>query len=204
MKNWIIGSIASIGLMFGISNQAIAQMPHEMQMNETEQSNGFRRIDQPLWLKGVLTAGGIGLIGVELWWFLFSKSKSRKADTSQGIQEATITVDGGYEPNRVVVAAGQPVRLSFDRRDPSSCLEAVRIPDFHIAKDLPLHQVTPIEFTPTQPGTYEFTCGMNMFRGVIEVQGSTPPETTGQALTQALESKSTAQRIFVVFPNWGH
>src|SRR5919202_273002 len=31
-------------------------------------------------------------------------------------------------------------------------------------------QGTAIEFQPDKPGTYAFTCGINMFRGVIEVQ----------------------------------
>ncbi|MBN8560126.1 MAG: cupredoxin domain-containing protein [Leptolyngbya sp. UWPOB_LEPTO1] len=180
-KSWMIGSLAGFGLMLGASSASIAQMSHD-QKQPSEPTTSFRRIDQPLWLKGAVTAGGIGVIGVELWWFLFSKSKSRKADTNQGIQQATITVDGGYEPNRVVVTVGQPVRLSFDRRDPSSCLDAVRIPDFHIAKDLPLNQVTAIEFTPMEPGEYEFTCGMNMFRGTIKVQGDSQPVKSTQTL----------------------
>jgi len=46
------------------------------------------------------------------------------------------------------------------------------LPDFHIAQNLPLNEITKVEFTPTQPGSYEFACGMNMFRGVIEVQAS--------------------------------
>jgi plastocyanin domain-containing protein len=170
-KYWIFSSLASFGLLLGVFSTSVAQMPHDqMQPSGTEQTNSFRRIDQPLWLKGIVTAGGIGLVGAELWWFLLSKSGSRQADLNQGIQEATILVDGGYEPSQVVVQAGQPVRLSFDRRDPSSCLEAVRIPDFHIAKDLPLNQVTPIEFTPEKPGEYTFSCGMNMFRGVVKAK----------------------------------
>jgi plastocyanin domain-containing protein len=47
-----------------------------------------------------------------------------------------ITVDGGYEPSHIVVKAGQSVRLNFVRRDPSSCLEKVLFPDFHIAQNL--------------------------------------------------------------------
>ena len=66
--------------------------------------------------------------------------------------------------------SGQLVRLNFDRRDPSNCLEEVRIPNFRIAQKLTLNQITPIEFMPDRPGRYEFSCGMNMFRGVIEVQ----------------------------------
>lgn len=173
-KSAIASAVASLGLAFGITwGQAVAQMPHEeMQHSETERTSQFERIEQPLWLKGAVTVGGLGLIWLELWWFLLSKPKSQKAKTDRGIQEIDITVDGGYEPSRVVVSAGQRVRLNFYRQDPSSCLEEVRFPDFHIAQELPLNKVTPIEFRPDKPGKYEFTCGMNMFRGAIEVQGA--------------------------------
>jgi plastocyanin domain-containing protein len=184
MNKLIVSSLVSIGVLFGtVSGKATAQTPHDEMQARTEQPSQFRQIDQPLWLKSTVVLGGVGLIGLELWWFLLSKSKSQTADTYQGVQEATITVDGGYEPNRVVVKVGQLVRLNFDRRDPSSCLEVVRLPEFRIAKDLPLNQVTTIEFTPPQPGEYEFTCGMNMFRGMIEVQGVAASETTTQPLT---------------------
>lgn len=160
------------------SGTAIAQMPMEMPATEGEQETQFRQIEQPLGVKGIVTAGGLALIGLELWWFLGSKPKSRQAESHQGIQEVTVTVDGGYDPSRVMVKVGQPVRLNFERKDPSSCLEEVRFPDFHIAQELPLNQITPIEFTPEKPGKYEFTCGMNMFRGVVEVQPTQVEEMT--------------------------
>ena len=168
-KKQIFGSFAGLGLLIGVaSNVAAAQMPVEMPMSNS--SKQFRQIDQPLGVKIAVTTGGVVLIGLELWWFLFSKTKSQQAEANQGIQELTITVDGGYEPSRIVVNAAQPVRLNFFRRDPSSCLERVLLPDFHIAKDLELNHTTPIEFTPEKPGHYPFTCGMNMYRGVVEVQ----------------------------------
>ncbi|MBE9020842.1 cupredoxin domain-containing protein, partial [Chroococcidiopsidales cyanobacterium LEGE 13417] len=146
-KSAIASAIASLGLALGIaSGQAVAQMPHEgMQHSESERTSQFERIEQPLWLKGAVTASGLGLIGLELWWFLLSKPKSQKARTDGGIQEMNIAVDGGYEQSRVVVNAGEPVRLNFYRKDPSSCLEEVRLPDFHIAQELALNKVTPIE-----------------------------------------------------------
>jgi plastocyanin domain-containing protein len=168
----ILGGITALSVLLGTtSGAAVAQMSHE-EMQTTEQTGEFQHIDQPLWVKGAVTAGGLGLIGLELWWFLLSKPKSRKATAQGGVQEITVTVDGGYEPSQIVVQAGQPVRLNFDRKDPSSCLEEVRLPDFRIAQELPLNQVTAIEFTPDKPGRYEFTCGMNMFRGVVEVQSN--------------------------------
>jgi plastocyanin domain-containing protein len=188
----VMGSLASLGLALGIvAGGAIAQMNHEMPASEISPSSQFRRIEQPLWLKGVVTTGGVVLIGLEVWWFLLSRPRSQKAQTNQGVQEITVTVDGGYEPSRVVVNAGQPVRLNFLRRDPSSCLEEVRLPDFHISQALPLNQLTPIEFNPDQPGTYEFTCGMNMFRGAIEVQPIDSKSVT------AMISKPTRKQIMV-------
>jgi plastocyanin domain-containing protein len=173
-KTALIGSIASLGIVFTIaSGEANAPKSHESHSSATVQTNQFQRIDQPLWRKVSVTLGGLGLIGLQLWWFLLSKPKSQKAVATDGnIQEVTVTVDGGYDPSRIVVQAGKPVRLKFQRKDPSSCLEQVVIPDFYIAADLPLNQVTTVEFTPKQAGTYLFTCGMNMFRGEIQAEAS--------------------------------
>jgi plastocyanin domain-containing protein len=164
-KVTFFGTLAGFGFLLGaISGVMAAEM-------ETQQAvTQFQPIAQPLENRIGVTLGGLGLIGAELWWFVLSKPKSRKASTQEGVQEVTIMVDGGYEPSQIAVQAGQPVRLNFYRKDPSSCLEEVRLPDFHIAQQLTLNQTTPVEFTPAKPGKYEFACGMNMFRGVIEVQ----------------------------------
>ena len=171
-RSTILGGLTALAILLGVtSGRAVDRMSHEqMPPSSTETTGEFQRLDQPLWLKGAVTAGGLGLIGLELWWFLLAKPKSRQATARKGVQEITITVDGGYEPTQIVVQAGQPVRLNFVRRDPSSCLAEVRFPDFDIARELPLDRVTPIDFTPEKSGRYEFTCGMNMFRGVVEAQ----------------------------------
>lgn len=165
-RNNIWSSVAALGLLFAIPGETqAAEMPHS-----PTPTTQFQPIEQPLPLKVAVTIGGLSLIGLELWWFLLSHTKAQKTTTHAGLQEVTIKVDGGYQPDRLIVEAGKPVRINFFRQDPSSCLEKVLLPDFHIATDLKLNQVTPIEFTPQQPGKYQFTCGMNMFRGVVEVQ----------------------------------
>jgi plastocyanin domain-containing protein len=172
-KTTLASIIASMGLVLGmVSGETVAQIPqniNEMQPSQKQTTEQFQRIEQPLVNKIVVTLGGLGLIGLELWWFLGSKPKSARATARGDIQEVTVIVDGGYEPSQIIVQAGQKVRLNFDRHDASSCLEEVRFPDFGIARSLPLNKVTLIEFTPLKPGRYEFTCGMNMFRGVVEV-----------------------------------
>ncbi len=172
LKPLALTTLASLGLTLSLATGTPAQMEMDNgTMDRAPQSTGqFQRIEQPLWSKVAITGAGLSLIGLELWWFLLSKPKSRQASATDGVQEITVTVDGGYDPSEIVVQAGQPVRLNFYRKDPSSCLEAVRFPDFRIARDLPVNQTTAIEFTPKQPGRYEFTCGMNMFRGTVDVR----------------------------------
>ncbi len=166
-KITFFSTLAGVGFLLGaISGVLAAEMGTQQTVTQ------FQPIVQPIENKVAVTLGGLGLIGAELWWFLLSKPKSSKASTQGGIQEVTVTVDGGYEPSQIVVQAGQPVRLNFYRKDPSRCLEEVRLPDFHIAQQLGLNQTTPVEFTPDKPGRYEFACGMNMFRGFIEVQAT--------------------------------
>lgn len=83
-KTAILGSIASLGFVLGlVFSEAVAQMPHEM----PEQTGQFRQIEQPLESRIIVTLGGLGLISLELWWFLFSKPKSRQSITEEGIQE---------------------------------------------------------------------------------------------------------------------
>lgn len=150
-------------LCLGANPIAIAQPP-------SKSSSEIDKIEQPLPLKVGVTLGGLALIAADIWWFLLSTSKAEKAKVSLKIQEIEITVDGSYQPNRIVVDAGQPVRLNFFRKDPSPCVEQVLFPDFHKSIDLSLNQKTTVELTPEKPGKYLFHCGMNMVRGEIEAQ----------------------------------
>jgi len=165
MKNYsLISILASIGMSFAMASVA-------MEMPETNsKSSQIQRIEQPIPLKIGVAVGGMALIGAQLWWFLMSKPKSGQAETNNGVQEVSITVDGGYIPSQVTVKRGQPVRLKFLRRDPNSCLDKVLFPEFHIAQDLVLNETTPVEFTPETVGNYEFSCGMGMFHGAIAVE----------------------------------
>ncbi|AFZ38229.1 hypothetical protein Sta7437_4791 (plasmid) [Stanieria cyanosphaera PCC 7437] len=171
----IIGNLVGVGIFLALTpNVALSQIEHEVEMPASagEQTSQFQKIEQPLGLKIAVALGGLGLIGAELWWFMFSKTKSQKAQVERGIQSVDILVDGGYNPDRIEVRAGEPVKLNFFRKDPSSCLEQVLLPDFNKALDLTLNQTTSIEIVPEKPGEYNFTCGMNMYRGVIKAEAT--------------------------------
>lgn len=121
----------------------------------------------------IVTLAGLAAIGWVNWYFFLAAGSAAVATAAgSGPQRTRIVVRGGYDPATVRVAAGRPVRLEFDRQETSGCTEEVVLPDFGIRVYLPAHKTTPVEFTPTRPGSYEFTCGMAMVRGKLIVEES--------------------------------
>ena len=118
-----------------------------------------------------MVAAGIAAIAWVNWYFFLAGRRSATARVgASGAQEVTITVQGGYDPAEVHVAAGRPVRLVFDRQETSGCSEEVVFPDFGVRRFLPAFQKTTIELAPERPGNFEFTCGMSMLRGRLVVE----------------------------------
>lgn len=115
--------------------------------------------------KPIVTLFGALLIGV-LYWFFFGK----KEEAMEATNALTITVDGGYQPNTIKIRQGQPVTLTFLRRDPNSCLEELVFPDYKIKEYLPLHQPVTITLSPPHSDKSGFHCGMSMFHGQIIVE----------------------------------
>lgn len=93
----------------------------------------------------------------------------RPEPTAEGVQEALIRVKGGYTPDVLMVKAGQPVRLNFERQETAACSEEVVFPAFDRRAKLPEGEIVPIEFTPEQPGEYDFQCHMGMLHGKLIV-----------------------------------
>lgn len=92
------------------------------------------------------------------------------AKVVNGVQSIDIKVAGGYSPNIVSAKKGLPLKLNFIRNETSACSKYLVISDFGIQKELPDSGNLVVEITPAKPGKYQFTCGMNMLQGVIEVK----------------------------------
>lgn len=117
----------------------------------------------------MLIINGIGLLLIALiiYWFWMAKPKSLKADKN------TVDIlvnDGVYTPARIEIEAGKPVTLNFLREDPSPCAEKVLFSALNISEDLPINKRKAIELNIEQPGEYEFTCQMQMYRGSLIVK----------------------------------
>jgi len=118
---------------------------------------------------GVVLAGLAAVAWINGYFFFAGGAPATAAAGGGGVQEVTIGVRGGYEPARVRVKRGVPVRLVFDRQETSGCSEEVVIPEFGIRRFLPAFRKTAVELTPERAGSYDFTCGMGMLRGKLIV-----------------------------------
>lgn len=119
----------------------------------------------------IVTLAGFALIAWIVWYFWLWKGKAVAAQSGAGgVLEVDVTVKGGYQPAIVEARTGQRLRLNFTRREASTCGEEVVLPAFGRRAHLPQNTSVPIEIVPDKPGEYEFTCGMNMYRGKIVVQ----------------------------------
>lgn len=116
-------------------------------------------------LAGIAVIGGIA-------WFFWGPRRSgvRAATASSGYQEAMVLVKGGYTPDVIVVQHNKPVRLHFRREETVACSEMVVFDAFGKSARLPTGKTVDIEFMPQQPGEYEFSCQMGMFRGKLIVE----------------------------------
>ena len=104
------------------------------------------------------------------WWFWLSRPKAR---SESGVKPIEILVDNGvYSPSRIEVPVGRPIILRFLRKDASPCAEKVLFNDYDIAADLPVDEATDVVVIPKEPGEFEFTCQMQMYRGQLVVKAA--------------------------------
>lgn len=126
----------------------------------------------------IVTILGAAAIVWELWYFLLARRPGAAPAAADGVQEIRVTVKGGYTPETVVVQAGKPVRLQFYRDETADCSERVVLEAFGVDQELPAFEMTPVEFTPQQPGEYPFHCGRSVLRGLVVVE---PADAGGRA-----------------------
>ncbi len=118
-----------------------------------------------------VTLCGLALIALIVWYFWLYRPEGFRVAEVAGVQEATIKVKGGYEPNVLVVKKGKPVRLYFLRQESAMCSEMVIFDKLSKSAKLPEGEPVTIEFTPQQRGEIPFQCQMGMLRGKVIVEG---------------------------------
>ena len=88
------------------------------------------------------------------------------------VREVELIVEGGYQPAKIIVKAGERVRLKFVRKEYTGCTRELVIPALELRRELPPNKPVLVDLPALSPGEYEFRCGMNMVRGAITVVAS--------------------------------
>lgn len=84
-------------------------------------------------------------------------------------REIAVRIQGGYQPDRVEIAAGERVRLVFTRTEYTGCTREVVFPELGLRRALPTDQAVSIDLPALAPSTYSFHCGMKMIHGTLVV-----------------------------------
>lgn len=87
------------------------------------------------------------------------------ADRAEGDKYRVVVGAGGYSPDTLVVAAGGSARVVFHRHDGSMCSEEVVFPAQGVRVTLTEREDVAVELPASDPGEYDFHCGMNMLHG---------------------------------------
>ena len=114
---------------------------------------------------------GLALIAFIVWYFWLFRREGVQVAEVAGLQEVTIKVKGGYDPDVIVVKKGKPIRLNFLRQESAMCSEMVIFDKIQKSAKLPEGETVAIEFTPQQNGEIPFQCQMGMLRGKVIVAG---------------------------------
>lgn len=109
------------------------------------------------WWVGVVMAAVVG-----------APQGSVAADQPRTI-EIAVTAKG-FEPSRVKVAKGEPLKLVVTRTTDDTCAKEIVVPDENIKANLPLNKPVVLSFTPKRTGEIKYACGLNMVTGVLDVQ----------------------------------
>lgn len=92
------------------------------------------------------------------------------ATTEQAARVIDIRVDRGYHPDRIVVKAGERVRLRFTRTEYTGCTLEVVFPTLGVRAKLPTNEPVEVDLGTPAVGEIPFHCGMKMIHGTIAVQ----------------------------------
>ncbi|MCP0885757.1 cupredoxin domain-containing protein [Ligilactobacillus sp. WILCCON 0076] len=122
-------------------------------------------------IKIIVLIVAILLIAFIIWWFFGKHAENAGTATIvDNKQHANIIVNGGYNPTVLTLKAGIPTTITFNRKDPSTCLEKVVFPDFGINQELPQNKDVTFTIDTSKTGEFNYACGMNMFHGKLIIK----------------------------------
>lgn len=97
-------------------------------------------------------------------------ANANSAPVPASVQVVSVHASGsGYDHPTIEVKAGDPVEFHFSADYSAGCGSQLILDGFNVNLVSQNGEDKVARFTPTTPGRYPFHCGMNMFRGELDV-----------------------------------
>jgi uncharacterized membrane protein YfcA len=165
-----------IDIIFVLVMVFLLRLIDEESKEKNSEKSQYRKplIANPIVLVAILAFMGTLVVGKGL--LLPAKSEAsgqnepvKFTPVSNNIQEVTVT-PRGYTPNNIVVEAGKTATINFKPEEGSSCLQTILSEGLGISAKLTEGTDNFINIKDLKPGTYEYACGMGMYKGTITVK----------------------------------
>ncbi len=128
----------------------------------------------------IVMGGGLAIFLAML--FIFGQSGVAQGPTGNGgtavipsgngeVQEVYVKAlsTGVYDKQQITVKKGIPVRFHFSAEQGAGCGKVLVIRKFNVQLLSRNGEESFAEFTPTETGSFEYSCSMRMFRGTLNV-----------------------------------
>ncbi len=123
----------------------------------------------------------LAFIAWELWYFRGRRDYVALGDPAKSrTQEFRVTLQGGFDPDLIIVEAGRPVRLDVFRCELDTEAEQLAFDTLKITKSLPQFARASVEFIPNEPGDHRFFCGTCEGYVVAQVGGEAAQSNLGR------------------------
>jgi plastocyanin len=165
-----------IDIIFVLVIMFLLRLIDEESKEKNTETSQFRKplIANPIMLVVLLAFLGTMVVGKGLIFPAKSEASGqiepvKFTPASNNIQDIAVT-SRGYTPNNIVVEAGNTATINFKPEKGSSCLQTIRSEGLGISAKLKEGSDNYINIKDLKPGTYEYACGMGMYKGTITVK----------------------------------
>ena len=117
------------------------------------------------------------------------------------LHEVHVRINGRYDPERVVVPAGVPLRLVFHREASDRCGERVLFPLQGEEVEVPRDGIAAVELPASEAGEYDFRCAPGDLHGTLVVEDAAALRSTAPASPW---TGFAAVLLTFLLPGFGH
>ncbi len=95
---------------------------------------------------------------------------TKEAVMKNNYQEVGLQIRAdGYSPDVIIAKKGVPLKINVTSDTDAGCAVELVFPEFNITRTIPAGKTDVIEIMPSEEGTFNYRCSMDMYRGKLVI-----------------------------------